>query len=419
MRGRVLWVDARIRSNAGAKLSSELIGRGATFAVAVYAARQLGAADFGLYSYAVAVGFVLAQISDLGLQTLISREVAVLEEGARPLVRTALELKVGLSVVPAVLIVAVAVGRPPAVTGAFLCFGAAMILQTFAEFAAYVFRGQQNLRREAALLTATRLGVAALGALALLLGGGLLALAVATLVATATGTAAGLMALHAGGWLAERAASVTETARSLLPHALPIGVAIFLSIGFTRIALFLLEHRRSDVAVAEFSAAQRIVEPTQVLPFAVLAAVFPALSFALRDDRARAGQLVRASLLWLVMAGAALAAAIWIAAPWLMPHLYGGDFSGAVRVVRILALSIVPAYVNYVLTHLLIARNQQVLSTVFVAAMLTLHGALAWVLIPQHGAAGPAISYVAAELVLMASCLAALALTEPRPREWQ
>jgi O-antigen/teichoic acid export membrane protein len=415
---RVFPFDARIRTNAGAKLSGELVGRTATFAVAVYAAQRLGAADFGLYSYAVAVGFVAAQISDLGLQTLITREVAVLEARARPLVRTALVLKVDLSVVPALTMVAVSIGRPSAVALAFLCFGAAMILQTFAEFAAYVFRGQQNLRREAALLTVTRLGVAALGAAALALGGGLLAFALATLGATAAGAGAGLLTLHVRGWLAERAASLRDTARVLLPQALPLGVAIFLSIGFTRIAVLLLEQRSGEVDVAQFSAAQRIIEATQVLPFAVLAAVFPALSLALRDDRERARRLVRSTILWLAVVGGGFAVAIWLAAPWLMPRLYGADFSGSVDVVRILALSIVPAYVNYVLTHFLIARNQQVLSTVFVGAMFALHGALAWVLIPEHGAVGPAISYVAAEFVLMSSCLAAIALTAPRRRQW-
>ena len=413
---RLFPVETRIRSNAGAKLAGELVGRAATFAVAAYAAQRLGATDFGLYSYAVAVGFVVAQVSDLGLQTLISREVAILEGRARPLVRTALSLKLGLSFVPAVVVVAVALGRPAAVAVSFVCLGAAMMLQTFAEFAAYVFRGEQNLSREAALLTATRLGVAALGVVVLAAGGGLLGFAVTTLGATAAGAAVGLLLLRARGWLAERAASFRETARVLLPQALPIGVAIFLSIGFTRIALFLLEQRSGDFEVAQFSAGQRIVEATQVLPFAVLAAVFPALSLALRDDPARARRLARTTAVWLGVVGAGLSAAIWLGAPWLMPRLFGADFSGSVDVVRVLALSIVPAYLNYLLTHLLIARNQQVLSTAFIAAMLALHGALGWVLIPQHGAVGPAISYVAAELVLTAACLTAVALTRPKRR---
>jgi O-antigen/teichoic acid export membrane protein len=406
-------IEPPIRANAATKLSTELVGRLATFALMVVAARRLGAADFGLYSYALAVGYVLAQISDLGLQTLITREVAVLDRAARPLVRTALGVKVGLSLLPFVLAAAVTVDRSPDVRAAFLCFAAAMVLQTFTEFSAYVFRGQQKLRREAALLTGTRLAVAGAGAAALGLGASLLGLAVTTLVATAAGAAAGLVALRTRGWLAERPRRFRETAAPLLRAALPLGAATFLSIAFTRIALFLLDERGGATAVAQFSAAQRIVEPTQVLPFALLAAVFPAFSLALHTDPARARRLGVATTLWLFLFGGVVAFTVWITAPW-VPRLYGNGFGGSVDVVHVLGLSIVPAYVNYALTHMLVARNQQALATVFMAAVLVLHGALAWLLIPAHGAVGPAISYVVAEVVLTVCCLGTLAFTRRR-----
>ena len=57
-----------IRHNAFIKLTSELIGRLALFALVLFAARVLGEAGFGLYNYALALGFVLAQLTDLGDQ---------------------------------------------------------------------------------------------------------------------------------------------------------------------------------------------------------------------------------------------------------------------------------------------------------------------------------------------------------------
>ena len=46
--------------NAAVKLASELIGRIATFLLALWAARQLGEAGFGVYNYGLALGFVSA-----------------------------------------------------------------------------------------------------------------------------------------------------------------------------------------------------------------------------------------------------------------------------------------------------------------------------------------------------------------------
>jgi O-antigen/teichoic acid export membrane protein len=412
-RGWLRGIEPPVRKNAATKFSAEVVGRLATFVLYVVAARRLGASDFGVYSYALAVGYVLAQISDLGLQTLITREVAILDREARPLVWTALALKAGLSLLPTALVVALAVEQSADVREAFLCFGVVMVLQTFVEFCAYVFRGQQKLRREAALLTGTRLAVAGAGVGALWLGASLLGLAVTTLVATAVGTVVGLAALSTRGWLAERPTRFRETAGPLLLAAVPLGAATFLSIAFTRVALLLLDQRGGPTAVAQFSAAQRIVEPTQVLPFAILAAVFPAFSLALRADPLRARRLGVATTVWLVFFGVAVTLAVWLVAPWL-PRLYGQGFGGSVDVLRVLGLSIVPAYVNYALTHVLVARSQQGLAMVFMAVVLAIHAALAWVLIPADGAVGPAISYVVAEVVLTVCCLGTLAFTSPR-----
>ena len=84
-----------IRRNAAIKLASELIGRLALFALVLFAARRLGEAGFGLYNYALALGFVLAQLTDLGMQLVLTREIAAGTGDA--LVTAALRLKIALS----------------------------------------------------------------------------------------------------------------------------------------------------------------------------------------------------------------------------------------------------------------------------------------------------------------------------------
>jgi O-antigen/teichoic acid export membrane protein len=73
----------RLTRNTAVKLASELIGRAAMFGLVIVAARQLGEAGFGIYNYGLALGFVLAQLADLGLQIVIAREVAVQGQAAR------------------------------------------------------------------------------------------------------------------------------------------------------------------------------------------------------------------------------------------------------------------------------------------------------------------------------------------------
>jgi O-antigen/teichoic acid export membrane protein len=160
--------------------------------------------------------------------------------------------------------------------------------------------------------------------------------------------------------------------------------------------------------VAHYSAAWRLVEPTQILPASLLAAVFPAFSLALTQNRRRAGQLGRQTSQLLALAGGTGAGIFWLTAPWLIGWLYGAGFAASVPVLQLLGLTVLPVYINYSLTHYLVARGQQRLLTGLTAVTLLLHACLCWLLIPRLGLIGPALSVLLAESVLLLGCLGAL-----------
>jgi O-antigen/teichoic acid export membrane protein len=163
-----------------------------------------------------------------------------------------------------------------------------------------------------------------------------------------------------------------------------------------------------EIAVARFSAASRLIEPAQLVPASLMAAVFPAFTVALHSRSGEALSMGSRATLSLLAAGMALAIGGWFVAPFLIPFLYGPAYAESVQVFQVLAISLVPAFVNYSLTHYLVARGQQLLMGVFTAAMLVLHAGLSWYLIPRLGVVGPALSIILAELLLTTLCALAL-----------
>ncbi len=317
-------------------------------------------------------------------------------------------------------------GGGPAARWALFALGVVALGQTYLEFAAYVFRGQQDLLTEARIVAGARLLTAGLGVAILLAGGGLLALALISMASVLLLVGASLHLLWRTGWLGASAEPVDGRAgaaraglplyRRLLREAAPLGLSIFLSIAYSRLAVLLLQARLGEAAVATFSAAHRLVEPSQILPASLIAAVFPAFSHALYSDPPAARRLgARASLL-LAAAGAGAALTLWLAAGWLVPLLYGDAYVGSAPVLRVLGLSILPAFVNYSLTHYLIARGQQGVLVIFSAVMLAAHAGLSWLWMPRWGALGPAISVVIAESLLLVFCSLTLILTKPLRR---
>lgn len=425
----------RMSQNALAKLASELIGRLAVFGVVLLAARRLTEADFGSFNYALALGFVLAQLADLGLQMVVAREIASSREGdagvpnAGPasgpnsrLVGLALQLKLLFSVVVVSVLWAIAARSDSDQALALFVLSLVPLVQTYVEFAGYIFRGQQRVATEARLLAAARLVAAGLGALALVLGLGLAGLAASQLLAALLFTVVGIMLLRRDGWLQRltQPLAVWEVAASrreagfLFRQSLPLGVAIFLSIAYTRLAILMLGRMSSAVAVAHYSAATRLVEPAQLIPASLMAAAFPVYTQTLYRNTGDANALGRR--VTAILAGAGLAAAVflWLAAPLLIPLLYGPEYAESIRVLQVSGLAIPLMFVNYSLTHYLIARGQQSFMGVFTGLMLLIHIGLSWLLIPRLGAVGPAVSILAAESFLLVGCSLALWLSKPR-----
>ena len=71
-------------------------------------------------------------------------------------------------------------------------------------------------------------------------------------------------------------------------------------------------------------------------------------------------------------------------------------------------LTVLPVYLNYSLTHYLIAHGQQRILTGLTAVTLCLHALLCWLFIPRLGLLGPALSVLIVESVLLLGCLWAL-----------
>jgi len=396
-------------SNAAFKLISDLGGRLLTFFLFIWIARQLPPAEFGWYIYGLSAGFVIAQLADLGLQVLISREVAVQDTAARPLVAHALRLKVTLSGPVLLILLLLAATAVPAARPAFLLLGLAQLLQTFLEFGGYLFRGQQRLRAEAGYLFLARLSSTVLVGSAVFFSASINALAAAHLAALLPVILLLFRQLRREGWLlrdpVQTAAAADDLRRRLLRTALPLGLAIFASIAYTRLALLLLGPLAGETAVAYFGTALRLIEPLQLLPAAALAAVFPVFSRLWQTERRRAHRLGWMVSLLLGGAGLLLSIFLFIAAPFLVPWLFGPQFQPVIPLVQLLGLSTIPAFLNYSLTHYLIARNQQRWITLLTMGMLLLHLGLCLGLIPIWGIWAPAFSLLIAELFLLGGCL--------------
>lgn len=411
---------ARLISGRGAfaKLGSDLIGRVLQYALLWVAARSLSQGDFGDYTFALSIGFMLAQVADFGLQMFVQRELSRLlssgDEGgprftdqgaAGRLIGGGLLIKGVLSVVAMLLIVGVVFLEPVGNRGALITLGLAMVLGTGLDYFAYCFRALGKLRWEAWAAIVFRSINLALGVGLLATGWGVWGPAVSTVLATvvALGVSYKMLVRYVRPiWQVDMAfwrASVSQ------PTAVGIGV-IFSIISF-RVDNLLIPPMLGREALATYNVAYKLFEPSLIVPGVLLAASFPLLARAAHESRSKASEfreLLGQSTWTLTILGIVAAAALAVLSGPVVAVLYGSAYAGSAPVLAYLALACIPMYLNYGLTHTLIAIDKPKLYAIFTLASLFVNVAANMVLIPLLGIAGAAIATVATELSLLALC---------------
>jgi O-antigen/teichoic acid export membrane protein len=297
-----------------------------------------------------------------------------------------------------------------------ILLGASALFYAFLDHFGAIFRGREKFADEA------RLNVSRA---ALTAGAGLAMLATRrSLTALCAGlAAANLAGLLYGFWslvrssLIERRVGREPSDRALagaaLRAGLPIWIAGVLSLLYFKVDTLFVRSFWGEAELGAYGAAYKIFEGAMIVPAAVLAVAFPRLARAYADPPAQRALEWRVCGLLLGLGLLAGGFCFFARAP-LVSLLYGRGFAGAQASLAVLALGLPLVFVNYGLTHFLLARDRGRATTWLSAMMLLIVVALDLTLIPRYRAPGAAAATALAEIALTAACFAALGLRTPR-----
>jgi O-antigen/teichoic acid export membrane protein len=389
------------------KAFADLAGKGSLFVITIVAARRLSPESFGVFSLGSTLGWIVAVVSDCGIQLHLARAVARNPSDAPRLLRGWLRVRLWTAVVSVGAIgIALAAGwrasaAPMAALAAvYACSGLIELLH-------YFYRGLSRSDIESSLTLWQRGGTLLCGVAALAWKPDVTVLAVAMLVPVSVTLVASLRIARRFETTSDEGVSATG-ASSRATWAIftrdvwPIGAGIALSALYFRIDVFLVELWSGTEAVAYYNAVFRLVEALRLFPAAVVAVGLPSL--------VRAGDLrpLTRVALPVTLCAAAGAVLLWLAAAWMIPLLYGAAYTRAVPAFRILLLSLPLLSLNLAVTHQLVGWEGQRIYAGLCAAALALNVALNAAFIPLWSFDGAAWTTLATEAFLTAGCGVAL-----------
>lgn len=388
--------------------------------ISILIARNAGDAALGSYSLALAWSLTLAQFADLGMNTLLTRDLARQPEDTALYVRASLIAKSCLAAVLAAgLWLAAPLIAPGADAATAIQLGSALIflnawygtftavLRASGRMLPILYLNGGGLALQTALtwfLLAQGWGVNALVLLAVAIQG-------IQLLGGAFVTRRHYPASAARGRVDR------ETLRRMLTAALPFAVAGIIGSVELRANLFMLGWMEQERVVGWYSAAARVTDGIRLAPNAFFGALLPALTaLTASGSRPALRRLFVRAQLALGGFGLALAALLTAVGPPLLVLAYGSAFEPAAPALVLLSWDLVPALWVGLLTLLLYAQNQERRVNLWLALGLGIQVAAAYALIPPFGAAGAAAAALVSDVTL---CLILMwfALPYLKPRQ--
>jgi O-antigen/teichoic acid export membrane protein len=392
-----MTVPQRVLANTLVQVAGKAFVALAALAVVRLTAGYLGVDGFGELAIVLAFVPLLLVASDLGVTTVLAREVAKDPTRADRLGGTLLAVRLAGSAAVFLAFITVVPFLPYAfeVKVGLAVAAAGVVLTSAGAFTTPFF--QVNLRLEYVALLDVLTAVLTVGlvgaAVALDLG---LYGVVAAFPLVALGACAASFALSRRFWRVNVRGAWTE-AKPLLGDALPLGLVAVLGLLHFKVDSLMLSVLKPPADLGVYMVAFRFVEQALVVPALFMAAVFPILTRALHGTRADAEAVIGKSLRFLVLLAVPLAIATFALARPLVLLVAGPQLEAAAEPLRILAPAIVFAFASVIFAGVLLALNQRRELVLASLAGLGINVALNAYFIPAHGYNGAAATTVVSE----------------------
>ncbi|MBN2057023.1 flippase [bacterium] len=357
--------------------------------------RYLGVELFGDYAWIMALVLFFQPIVNFELNTILTREIARSPEMTSELLGNALALKwilIGLFIAAMALLVALVHLPGPYITAVVLAVMAEILLQHSMLFSG-IFTAYERMEFELILTFMGRLLALAAILACVLFDFGFAAIFAGMLCAALLRFVAGYRIITTR-FCAVHPFLTRKLITYLFSEAFLLTIGSFLTSLSFRVDIYILKWLRSAIDISLFYLPHTFVLQLQIIPMALVTALFPMLSRWGATDRDNLRRAWISATRLLTLTGGLIAVITTGAAPLIVKLLGGKDFLAATTSLRILIWCAVILFLNLLWTHLIIVLHQQRWLIVGAAVSLAVNGGLDIVLVPAYGHIGASLATV-------------------------
>ena len=389
-----------MRSNfffAGVTNGSDVL----VFVLMAMAGRWLGADDFGTFSFAQALAAVGMSLMGFGLDPLVVRELSRdTTQGSRYLF-VMLWWKLPVGCICAIILSLVGhyiLHMPPMHLAVLACISGAMLLRLLAIGLRVTLRPLGRYDLEAYCTATEQALLLLLGGTALVLGYGLVGLALAFLVARAIGLAVSVAVVTRRiplRWMPD-----IQLFLNLQRMAIPIGLSVFLSNTYAQSDTFLIKAFSDYEQVGLYNVALKIYMGMLILPSVISSVLLPRLSQTFQQSKSAHNRLVLVGVGISILVAVPISIAGIVFAEPMIVLVFGDGYAPSATAMKILFASfVVGMQVAFIQIFLIAVRRQSVLLVTSSSALVLRFG-LGFFLIQTWGIEGAAIAMALSQVFI-------------------
>lgn len=378
----------------------EIIGRIFKLVIVIFATRKLGIEGWGLFSYALAFVSFFYILGDFGINTFITREMSKDKLDKHKHLATSFILKIGLLLV--LFVLSLLLGTHIGKIKLDISFLSVLSLLYFSdcarEFALSVNRSLGRMEQEAFSKILMNSIITIFGIILIIKSATPLSLAIAYSVGSIISTLFVIWSIRYELRKVEWKIS-KESIKIIYDFSWPIIIISLFSFVFN-VDSIMLGQMRSATDVGLYSAAQRVVQFTAIIPAFIAMAIFPVLSKNESDDK-KFSDIFEKVMAMVFAIGIPLAIGGFLLSTSFMAFVFGHEYIAGGSTLGILMISVLASFPNIILTNVIFSKNLQrtfIATTSFgVVANIILN----FLLIPRYGAVGAAISVATTQMLIM------------------
>lgn len=369
--------------------------------IIIYAARILGATEYGVFSYALGLAGFFTIFADLGASSLMIREIAGHPEKKTIFFVNVFWIKIILLTITSILIIFAApkFSNIKEVSALLPFIAILVIFDNIRDFVFSYFKGIEKMEFEALLVVIMNITIALTGFIILNFyktAGALLFSYIASVVVLS------IIALYFIKDLLKRIFSDFDKKRAVqfFYNCWPLAFTGLFGVFMLNIDVVMLGWWRIPEEIGYYSASQRVIQIFYVLPAILASAIFPITARFVKQIKTNEIKILNEkSMTILYSIAVPLVTGGVILSESIIGFLFGKEYFPASQSFQILVTTLLINFPGAILSNLIIAHNQQNKLVGYVIAGSLSNVIFNTLLIPSLGISGAAIATFISQLV--------------------